>query len=153
MLDPLHSLHELLTRWCSQMLDPLHSLHLLLRRRCSQMLDPLHSLHVPFWRMCSQMPDPLHSLQRLLWRRCWQKLDPPHSLHRCLWRWWTHMLASRISTFLLSFGRFPIAASPTCVSVRADFRHLACTKPPGKVGCDGFNFCRIPFTRSPILLT
>ena len=34
MLDPPHSLHWLLRRWCWQMLAPPHSLHWLLRRWC-----------------------------------------------------------------------------------------------------------------------
>ena len=135
MLPPLQSLHLFLMRWCSQMLDPLHSLHSILRRWCSQMLDPLHSLHLCLWRWCSQM------------------LDPLQSLHWLLRRWWAHMLVIRVSSFLLSFVCSPTAPSPTCVSVRGDSRYLACTKPPGKDGSDGFNFCRDPRTESPQLLT
>ena len=63
------------------------------------------------------------------------------------------MLAIRFSSFLLWFDRSPIAASPTCVSMRGDSRSLACIQPPGKVGSHGFNFCRIPCTRFPQLLT
>ena len=99
------------------------------------------------------MPDPPHSLYSLLRRWCSQMLDPWHSLHLPLWRWWTHMLAIRISSFMLLRGRTPIAPSPTCVSVRGDSRYPACPKPPGKIGRDGFNFCRMPCSRLPHLLT
>ena len=130
-----HSLHRLLWRWCSQMLDPLHSLHRLLIRWCSQMLDPLHSLH------------------RLLWRWCSQKPDPPNSLLWFLRRVRAHMLAISFGIFLLSCGRSPTADSSTCASMRGDSRYLACIKPPGKVGSDGFNFCRVFCTGLPQLLT
>jgi len=80
-------------------------------------------------------------------------LDPLHSLHWLLRRRWAHMLARRVSPFLLSFVCSPTAASSTCVSVRGDSRYLACTKPAGKVGSDGFNFCRVRCTDSPQLLT
>ena len=149
----MHSLHWLLSRWCSQILAPLHSLHRLLWRWCSQMLDPLHSLHVLLWRWCSQMLDPPHSLQTLLWRWCSQMPDPPHSLHVLLRRLWAHMLAIRFASFLLSFGPSPIAVSPTAVFMPGDSRYLACIKPPGKVGSNGFNFCRVLCTEVPPLLT
>ena len=99
------------------------------------MLDPLHSLHWLLWRWCSQMLDPLHSL---------------HLLRMC---WWAHMLVIRCSSSFLSFGRSPFASSPTGVSMRAHSRWLACIKPPGKVGSNGFNFCRLLCTRLPQLLT
>ena len=152
MLDPLHSLHCLLRLWCSQMLDPLHSLQTLLRRWCSQMLDPLHSLHCLLSRWCSQMLDPPHSLQTLLWRWCSQMPDPPHSLHVLLRRLWAQMLATPFASFVLSFGPSPIAVSPTAVFMPGDSRYLACIKPPGKVGSDGFSFCRLPCTGLPQLL-
>ena len=135
MPGPLHSLHLYLTRWCSQMPGALHSLHLLLRRWCSQMLDPLHSLHWLLRRWCSQM------------------LGPLHSLHLYLRRWCSHILDMRVCSFLLSFGRSPTAASPSGVSMRGDSRYPACIKPPGNVGTDGFNFCRVLCKDLPQLLT
>ena len=143
----------LLPRWCSQMPDPLHSLHRRLRRWCSQMLDPLHALHLLLTRWCSQMLDPLHSLHLLLMRWCSQMPDPLHSLHCLLWRWWAHVLAVRLSASLLSFGRSPTEACLTCVSMPGDARKLACIKPPGNVGSNGFNFCRVLCTGLPHLLT
>ena len=74
MLDPPHSLHVLLMRWCWQMLAPPHSLHLFLSRWCGQRLAPPHSLHWPLGRWCWQMLDPPHSLHLLLWRLCGQTL-------------------------------------------------------------------------------
>ena len=125
------------------MLDPLHSLHLLRARRCWQMPDPLHSLHVLLMRKCSQMPDPLHSLHWFLWRWCSQERPS---------RLWALMLAIRFASFFLSFGSSPIAVSPTAVFMPGDSRYLDCIKPPGKVGSDGFNFCRLPCTGLPQLL-
>ena len=47
-------------------------------------------------------------------------LDPLQSWHSCLACWWEHMLAIHFCSFLLSFGRRPTAASPTCISMRGD---------------------------------
>ena len=80
-------------------------------------------------------------------------LDPPHSLQSLRMRWWAHMLAIRFASFLLSFGPSPIAVSPTAVFMPGDSRYLACIKPPGKVGSDGFNFCRLLCTGLSQLLT
>ena len=63
------------------------------------------------------------------------------------------MLAISFGIFLLSCGRSPTADSSTCASMRGDSRYLACIKPPGKVGSDGFNFCRVFCTGLPQLLT
>ncbi len=57
--------------------NPLHCLHWLLWRLCSQMLAPLHCLHVLLWRLCSQMLDLPHCVHLLLWRWCSQMLAPP----------------------------------------------------------------------------
>ena len=116
------------------------------------MLDPLHCLQLLLWRWCSQMLDPLQSLHVLLWRWCSQMLDPLHSLHELLRRWCSHMLSIRFSSFLLLVARSLIAASPTGVSMRGDSRWLACIRPPGNVGSDGFSFCRFPCTGLPQLL-
>ena len=80
-------------------------------------------------------------------------LDPLHSLHSLLRRLWAHKLAIRFASFLLSFGPSPITVSPTAVFMPGDSRYLACIKPPGKVGSDGFNFCRLLCTGLPQLLT
>jgi hypothetical protein len=39
------------------------------------------------------------------------------------------------------------------ISMRGDFRSLACIKPPRNIGSDGFNIFQIPCTRLPQLLT
>ena len=98
------------------------------------------------------MLDPLQSLHLLLMRWCSQMLDPLQSLHWILRRWCSHMLSIRFSSFLLLVARSPIVALPTGVLMRGGSRWLACIKPPGNVGSDGFSFCRVPCTGLPQLL-
>jgi len=114
--------------------DHPHSMYSLLRRWCSQVLAPQHSLHLLLSRWCSQM------------------LDPLHSLHVLLWRWWAHKVAIRLS--LLARGSLLPHCSFTNMRLMiGDSRSLARNKPPGHVGSDGFNFCRLLCTGLPQLLT